>query len=105
VAEARELEVVVVGFNKEEAETFPDNSADYLASLNASLVFSTRGRVRIESPTLQMTKAELYAAGRAVKAPLELTWSCYDGGEQPCGACESCCRRARAEQAFEASRV
>lgn len=100
VAEARGLEVVVVGFNKEEAETFPDNSSDYLATLNACFAHSTRGLVRVESPTLEMTKVELYAAGKAVGAPLEVTWSCYDGGQLPCAECESCRRRARAEQAF-----
>jgi 7-cyano-7-deazaguanine synthase len=100
VAEARSLDVVVVGFNKEEAETFPDNSADYLEALNACFAYSTRGEVRVESPTLEMSKIELYAAGKAVGAPLEVTWSCYDGGEQPCEICESCRRRARAEQAF-----
>ncbi len=103
VAEARSLDVVVVGFNKEEAETFPDNSSDYLSALNDSLAYSTRGSVRVESPTLEMSKVELYAAGMAVGAPLDVTWSCYDGGERPCEQCESCRRRARAEEAFAAS--
>ena len=103
VAESYSLEVVVVGFNKEEAATFPDNSSDYLDSLNACFAYSTRGSVRVESPTLEMSKIELYAAGMAVGAPLEVTWSCYDGGERPCGECESCRRRSRAEQAYEAS--
>lgn len=103
VAEAQSLEVVVVGFNKEEAATFPDNSSEYLRSLNACFAYSTRGSVRVESPTLQMSKIELYAAGMAVGAPLDVTWSCYDGGEQPCGQCESCRRRARAEEAFAAA--
>lgn len=104
VAEAHSLEVVVVGFNKEEAATFPDNSSDYLDTLNACFGYSTRGSVRVESPTLEMSKVELYAAGMAVGAPLSATWSCYDGGEAPCRQCESCRRRARAEEAFAASR-
>lgn len=97
VAEAGNLRVIVVGFNAEEAATFPDNSARFVERLNACLADSTRGRVRVECPTLTMTKLELLAAGRAVGAPIELSWSCYEGGERPCGRCESCRRRQRAE--------
>jgi len=97
LAEARGLAVVVVGFNAEEGATFPDNSARFVASLNACLLDGTRGRVRVECPTLHLTKAQLLAEGRAAGAPLHLTWSCYEGGEAPCGLCESCLRRARAE--------
>ncbi|MCB9897391.1 MAG: 7-cyano-7-deazaguanine synthase [Planctomycetes bacterium] len=96
VAEARDLSVVLVGFNAEEAATFPDNSAGFLAALDACLAFSTRGRVHVESPTIAMTKAGLHAAGRAVGAPIELSWSCYEAGPEPCGRCESCRRRERA---------
>jgi 7-cyano-7-deazaguanine synthase len=99
LAEARGLSVVVVGFNAEEGATFPDNSARFVANLNACLQDGTRGRVRVECPTLHLTKAQLLAEGRAAGAPLHLTWSCYEGGEAPCGLCESCRRRARAEAA------
>jgi 7-cyano-7-deazaguanine synthase len=97
VAEARGLDVVLVGFNAEEAATFPDNSARFVDSLNAALQDSTRGTVRVEAPLLALDKAQLLAEGRRVGAPVHLVWSCYEGGEAPCGRCESCRRRQRAE--------
>ena len=104
VAEAGGLAVVVVGFNAEEAATFPDNGARFVERLNLCLEDSTRGRVRVECPTLAMTKAELLVAGRAAGAPIEASWSCYEGGERPCGRCESCRRRQRAEALAEGQR-
>jgi len=97
VAEARGLDTVVVGFNAEEAVTFPDNGPRFLANLNAALADSTRGAVTVTAPTLDLTKAELLARGREAGAPVEATWSCYGGGPEPCGRCESCLRRQRAE--------
>jgi 7-cyano-7-deazaguanine synthase len=41
-----------------------------------------------------MSKAEIVRYGMALGAPLELTWSCYAGGERPCGVCDSCQLRA-----------
>ncbi len=99
LAEAQGLEVVVVGFNAEEAQTFPDNSARFVGHLNACLLDSTRGRVRVEAPLIGLGKAQLLAEGRMAGAPLHLAWSCYEGGATPCGRCESCRRRQRAESA------
>ncbi|MFN4216856.1 MAG: 7-cyano-7-deazaguanine synthase [Brevinematales bacterium] len=87
---------VVVGFNREEAGTFPDNSADYLDCLNLALGYSTRGRVKLVSYTLAMDKRELYLMGKECGAPLDLVWSCYRGGRMMCGECESCQRLKRA---------
>ena len=42
-----------------------------------------------------MTKAEISQAGFDNDAPLEMTWSCYKGGDQPCGVCDSCRLRAK----------
>jgi len=99
VAEARGLEAVVVGFNAEEAITFPDNSERFVSNLNACLRDSTRGRVQVLAPLLHLGKRQLVAEGRRIGAPMALAWSCYEGGDTPCGRCESCCRRARAEGA------
>lgn len=97
VAEARGLSEVLVGFNREEAETFPDNGEPFLDALNACLEHSTRGTVHVVAPVIGLSKSELFAAGVASGAPLSATWSCYEGGDGPCGTCESCRRRQRAE--------
>ena len=51
--------------------------------------------IRIETPIIDLTKAEIAALGMRLGAPLEHTWSCYEGGEVPCGSCDSCILRAR----------
>jgi len=97
-AEALGAPRVLVGFNREEATTFPDNSRAFMESLNASLEFSTRGKVRVESLTVDLNKSEIVAELRALARPFhfEKVWSCYFSGESACGKCESCQRFSRA---------
>ena len=51
--------------------------------------------IKIETPIIDLTKAEIAALGVRLGVPLEHTWSCYEGGEVPCDACDSCVLRAR----------
>jgi 7-cyano-7-deazaguanine synthase len=51
--------------------------------------------IRIETPLIAMTRAEIVRVAAEVGAPLEHTWSCYEGGATPCGRCDSCILRAR----------
>lgn len=95
-AEARGHEHVVCGFNREEARTFPDNGPDFLEATNAALALSTRGRVSVLAPTIDLDKAQIVREGRARGVPLEACWSCYAGGDEPCLRCESCRRWQRA---------
>ncbi len=95
-AEALGVDQIVVGFNAEEGATFPDNSEAFLRASNAALAFSTKGRVRVVSPTLRMRKVDIVREGRRLRAPLQWVWPCYEGGDGPCGTCESCVRFARA---------
>lgn len=92
VAEAKRLAYVVVGFNLEEAESFPDNSRKFMESANSALAYSTRNKVTVISPTLEMTKREIVEAGLSVDAPLELIYSCYRGEVVHCGRCPNCRR-------------
>lgn len=95
-AESLGCEAVVVGFNTEEAQTFPDNTPEYAAAATEALRFSTANGVRVWSPTQELTKTAIVALGREVGAPLAHVWSCYTAGPEPCGKCESCLRSARA---------
>ena len=51
--------------------------------------------IQIETPIIEMSKPEIVRMGTELKAPLEHTWSCYEGGEAPCGSCDSCVLRAK----------
>ena len=50
---------------------------------------------RIETPLIRRSKAEIVQLAVASGAPLALTYSCYEGGERPCGRCDSCRLRAK----------
>ena len=83
---------MVAGFNREEAATFPDNSAAFLDAATHLLALGTRTGVRCISPTLAWDKARIVVEARRLGFGPDDFWSCYDGGDKPCGRCESCVR-------------
>ena len=91
-AEAMGADCVVAGFNREEAATFPDNSAEFLAAGTTFLRHGTRSGVTVCSPTIGMDKDELVAQARRLGFGPGDFWSCYTGDATPCGRCESCLR-------------
>lgn len=97
-AERLKAECVLVGFNREEAATFPDNSEKFLQKSAEALALSTANSVRVYSYTVGWDKRQIVTElGRLRNPfPFERVWACYHGGEKPCGECESCRRFARA---------
>lgn len=95
-AEYLETNLILTGFNAEEAETFPDNSADFIAAYNESLRYSTSNGVMADSFTAEMDKKRIVARAIELGAPLNMVYSCYGGGEALCGSCNSCLRLLRA---------
>jgi 7-cyano-7-deazaguanine synthase len=87
---------IVVGFNREEAATFADNSAGFLRAANRALRYSTRNGVRVESPTLGWDKRRIVREARRRRIALDGLWPCYEGGRAWCRRCESCLRSLRA---------
>jgi 7-cyano-7-deazaguanine synthase len=96
IAEDEGAGEIIVGFNAEEAATFPDNSQAYVTALNHALRFSTANAVTITSPTLTMNKTEIVRTGVDLDFDWALLWSCYEDGNIMCGRCESCMRLKRA---------
>lgn len=91
-AEALGADCIVAGFNREEAATFADNSAAFLAAGTAFLAHGTRTGVAVTSPTLHWDKARIVARARELGFGAADFWSCYEGNDEPCGRCESCLR-------------
>ena len=95
-AESTGTDSIIMGLNAEEAKTFPDNSEEFLRATNEALKLSTLKGVRLESPTLGMTKAEIAQEFMRLDIDPTLFWCCYEGGRDLCGRCESCARAVRA---------
>lgn len=95
-AESMDCTLIVAGFNAEEAQTFPDNSREFLLAANQALSYSTLNKVRVLSYTQMLDKPGIVRLGKRLGTPMEYVWPCYYGGEKICGRCESCKRYLRA---------
>jgi len=97
-AEAKGFDTLILGNNLEEAGAYPDNEPEFIHKFNELLPFAVADgkRVRIEMPVGNLMKHEIVALGRAMGAPMHLTWSCYRAGEKHCGTCGPCFMRRTA---------
>ncbi len=108
VAEARDADGVYLGVNALDYSGYPDCRPQFIAAFRALASVAQRrgveGRpVEIHAPLIDKTKAEIVRVGTELGAPLHLSWSCYEGGPQPCGRCDAC--RLRAKGFAEAGRA
>lgn len=95
-AESMGAELVICGFNREEASNFPDNSVEYVKALNQALYYSTFNHVEVKSFVQDMDKIDIIRKAAELGLDFRYIWSCYQGGEKPCGKCPSCLRNLEA---------
>ena len=80
---------------------YPDCRPEFFEQLSATLQLGSKLGVEygisieIETPIIEMSKAEIVNLAAELGAPLEQTWSCYEALELPCGRCDSCILRAK----------
>ncbi len=75
---------------------YPDCSREFVASMNNAIMEGTGGELHMEAPFVEWSKADIVKKGLELNVPYELTWSCYEGGDKPCGVCATCIDRKRA---------
>jgi len=81
-------------------QRYPDCTPQFIEAFQRVLDVGTKagieGRaIKIEAPLLRLSKTDIVREATRLKVPLELTWSCYEGGEKACGRCDSCQLRRR----------
>ena len=81
---------------------YADCSEAFTDAMTEAIRIGTYNKVHVEAPLVNMNKSEVVATGLRLNVPYELTWSCYEGGDKPCGTCGTCIDRAAA---FEANGV
>jgi len=95
LAEARGAERLVLGVNAVDYSGYPDCRPDYLAAFQTLADLASRaGReghgARLWAPLVQWSKTEIVHQALRLGVPIAATWSCYSGGAEPCGVCDSC---------------
>jgi 7-cyano-7-deazaguanine synthase len=95
-AEGLGADSVIVGFNKEEGTTFPDNTQEYLDTLDNAFEYSTMKKIKVKCYTTNLYKVDIVRRAKKLKIDFGLIWPCYFGEKELCGQCESCLRFHRA---------
>ena len=95
LAEARGADQVVLGINAVDYSGYPDCRPDYLRAFQTLADLSSKiGREgqgpRLWAPLVEWRKQRIVEEALRLGVPIERTWSCYSGGEHPCGVCDSC---------------
>lgn len=101
-ADSYGYDYILIGANKEEGQTFPDNTQEFIDAINKEFEFSTQKSPKVVAPLINSDKNDIVMLALQHGVPLELTRSCYQGGAKHCGICESCSRLKHALEANHA---
>jgi 7-cyano-7-deazaguanine synthase len=102
-AEAINADAIFIGANAVDYSGYPDCRPQYLDAYQHLATLATKKGIEgtpihIEAPLLHLTKADIIRTGIRLNAPLEKTWSCYQGKTKACGKCDSCILRLKGFQ-------
>lgn len=89
---------IVYGAHADDAAgaAYPDCSLQFVEAMSRSIFEGTGGTLRLETPFVSLNKSDVVRKGLELGVPYELTWSCYEGGDAPCGVCGTCIDRIAA---------
>ena len=92
-------DAIVAGPNAVDFSGYPDCTPKFFQAASEAINRGTeRGvtqGVEVLAPLMALSKTDIVRLGAKLGVPFELTWSCYNGGDKPCGHCDSCKLRAR----------
>ena len=100
IALSKDCDIILYGAHSDDAagSAYPDCSKAFNDAMNLAIYEGSGKKLRVEAPFVTLHKKDIVKKGLELKVPYELTWSCYEGKEYPCGECGTCIDR---EKAFE----
>ena len=98
IALSKDCGVIYYGAHADDAagNAYPDCSEAFQNAINEAIYVGSGNQLKVEAPFVRWTKAQVVKKGLELAVPYELTWSCYEGGDRPCGVCGTCLDRQEA---------
>jgi len=91
---------IYIGAVAEDSSGYPDCRPEFYAAFERTIETGTKPetKIKIVTPIIHMSKAEIVEKGIELNVPLHLSWSCYRNEDAACGTCDSCALRLRGFQ-------
>lgn len=98
IAAAQGAEAVATAVHGGDHFIYPDCRPRFIEAFQAMQDLALEGlaQIKLYTPFVSCTKADIVAVGKRLAVPFEHTWSCYQGGESHCGRCGTCVERIEA---------
>jgi len=87
---------VAFGAHSGEYTPYPDCQPAFAAAVNAATHACDSNPIEVLAPFVRWSKGDIVIRGKDLGVPFEMTWSCYEGGAEPCGKCSTCLDRIMA---------
>lgn len=99
-AVSRHAEAVAVAVHAGDHAIYPDCRPEFILAFERMELQATQNyadpEIRLHAPFIYKDKVDIVRKGAQLAVPYELTWSCYEGGTEHCGACGTCVERIEA---------
>ena len=101
-ADALDITDIFIGVSEVDYSGYVDCREEFIRAMENAINLGTvlgaekKQHITLHAPFMHMTKAEEVKLGTALGVDFGLTWTCYRGGDRPCGTCDSCLLRAKA---------
>lgn len=98
IALSFDFNTVVFGAHADDivGNAYPDCSPEFARATHRAIYIGSGEQVAVDAPFVSLSKMHLARYGVENGAPLEMSWSCYEGGEHHCGTCATCVDRKKA---------
>jgi len=92
IAQKHNAEAIYIGVVEEDSSGYPDCRESFINSCQKSINLGLRDEtnIKIKTPLIHLSKADIVKKAIELEVKLEHTWSCYKNSNKACGVCDSC---------------